>query len=43
MKGRIFRKYYEGHMDKTGGKDESSGGSEFGSGRGEWLGKNTLN
>ena len=26
MRGRVFRNYYEGHMDKTGGKDGIKGG-----------------
>ena len=32
MRGRVFRNYYKGHMDKTKGKDGSKGGRRV------WLG-----
>ena len=39
MRGRVFRNYYEGHMDKTGGVGMWGGGGEGRKGgRWVWLG-----
>ena len=45
MKGRVFRNYYEGHMDKTrvGEEDGSNRGRWVWLGLGEWLGENADN
>ena len=45
MRGRVFRNYYNGHMDKTKGEGGSKGGRKVGlSGvGGEWWEENADN
>ena len=43
MRERVFRNYYEGHMEKNRGEDGSKGEGGFGSGGREGLGENADN
>ena len=43
MRGRVFRNYYKGHMDKTKEEGGSKGGRRVGWGWGERWGENADN